>query len=248
MSIRAVDEANRALLEAFDRFDEEERKKKFFLGLDLGQAADYSALCALELQGADRAEGVYHCRHLHRWPLRTSYPAIADDVVKLLRALKSPAPVTLAVDATGVGAPVIDLLDSALDAQTHPHVAVGWLDMNTGAYESETRPPDVDLHAIQITGGDAVTRDGRLTRVPKRDLVSTAQVAFQTDRLKIAPALPLAQTLCSELQNFQVKISLDTAHDSYGTWREGAHDDLVLAVCLALWTAQHGRSRRIMWA
>ncbi len=46
-----------------------------------------------------------------------------------------------------------------------------------------------------------------------------------------------------ELENFQVKISLDTAHDTYGVWREGSHDDLVLAVTLALWVGVASASR-----
>ena len=83
--------------------------------------------------------------------------------------------------------------------------------------------------------------------MPKRDLVSVAQVAFQTERLKIAATLPDAPVLTRELQNFQVKISLDTAHDTYGAWREGAHDDLVLAVCLALWIAEHDKTKNLFF-
>jgi hypothetical protein len=98
---------------------------------------------------------------------------------------------------------------------------------------------NAEMYPIQITGGDTVTRDGNLTRVPKRDLVSAAQVALQTGRLKIAASLPDAATLTRELESFQVKINLDTAHDSYGAWREGSHDDLVLAVALALWIANN---------
>jgi hypothetical protein len=101
---------------------------------------------------------------------------------------------------------------------------------------------DVKLRPIQITGGDSVTQENGLHRVPKRDLVSAAQVALQTERLKIASSLPDAPVLTRELQNFQVKISLDTAHDSYGAWREGTHDDLVLAVCLALWIAENDKA------
>ncbi len=43
---------------------------KFYLGLDLGQAQDYSALAILERQGYAKGS-VYHCVHLQRWPLRT---------------------------------------------------------------------------------------------------------------------------------------------------------------------------------
>ncbi len=75
-----------------------------------------------------------------------------------------------------------------------------------------------------------------LPGVPKRDLVAIVQVCLQNNRLKIAEQLKDAATLARELQNFQVKIS-DSAHDSYGAWRTGTHDDLVLAASLALWTA-----------
>jgi hypothetical protein len=34
-----------------------------------------------------------------------------------------------------------------------------------------------------------------------------------------------------------VKIN-DNAHDTYGAWREGTHDDLILAVMMAVWWAQ----------
>jgi hypothetical protein len=60
------------------------------------------------------------------------------------------------------------------------------------------------------------------------------QVALQTDKLKIASALPEAENLSRELQGFQVKIT-EAANDTYGAWRDGAHDDLVLAVALALY-------------
>jgi hypothetical protein len=113
------------------------------------------------------------------------------------------------IDNTGVGAPVSDLI---------------------GKEQLRFCP-------ITITGGDKVTRDGRSIRVPKRDLVSTLQVLFQTNRLKIAGKLPEAQMLIDELTSFQIKISL-SGHDSYGAWREGTHDGLILAVAMACWAGQ----------
>lgn len=117
------------------------------------------------------------------------------------------------VDATGVGRPVTDLL------------------------RRERLPGG--LVEVTITGGDAATREGDAWRVPKRDLVSTVQVLLQGERLKIASALPDAATLTRELLAFQVKIGPETAHDSYGAWRENAHDDLVLAAALAVWYGEH---------
>ena len=87
-----------------------------------------------------------------------------------------------------------------------------------------------------------MTWEGGAVRVPKRDLVSTAQVLLQSERLKIAKGLPEAQTLVDELLAFKVSISLK-GHDSYGNdvgmWRENPHDDLVLAVALAAWYGEN---------
>jgi hypothetical protein len=77
--------------------------------------------------------------------------------------------------------------------------------------------------------------------VPKRDLVAAVQVLLQNGRLKIAPELELAPVLKKELLNFRVKIDPKTAHDSYEHWREGDHDDLVLATALACWYSEYLR-------
>jgi hypothetical protein len=61
---------------------------------------------------------------------------------------------------------------------------------------------------------------------------------LQNERLKIAKELELAPILKKELLNFRVKVDPKTAHDSYEHWREGDHDDLVLATALACWYRQ----------
>ena len=211
-------------------FDRTERtfstEKSLFIGLDLGQAKDFSALGIIEcvrvvdnFGGKDEITQL-SCIHLQRWQLRTSYPSIVADVVKMINGLKpyqsqgkQPSenykPV-LAIDATGVGAPVVDLF--------------------------KREKINAELRPIQIVGGANISKEGGVTRVPKRDLVSAVQIALQNRTLKIAGGLNLAETLARELQNFTVKIT-DAANDVYGAWREGTHDDLVLAVALALWTA-----------
>jgi hypothetical protein len=185
----------------------------YFVGLDLGQSQDFSALCVMERTGESRASFQFACTYLHRWKLRTPYPTIVSDTVRLMNKpeLQSgPQRPTLAIDATGVGAPVIDLF--------------------------KREKHNSKLEPIQIVGGSNVSRENGVTRVPKRNLVSTVQVCLQSKRLKIASQLPEADTLTRELQNFQVKIT-DSANDTYGAWREGTHDDLILAAALSLWTA-----------
>jgi len=185
----------------------------YFVGLDLGQSQDFSAIAVMERHGTAKDDYVFHCRHLERWKLRTSYPAIVADTVRMMNSPQMQSGRTrpmLAVDATGVGAPVIDLFKRERMKAT--------------------------LKPIQIIGGANVSSEFGMTRVPKRDLVSTVQVYLQNGRLKIAEQLPEAETLTRELQNFSVKIT-DAANDIYGAWREGTHDDLVLAASLALWAA-----------
>jgi hypothetical protein len=55
--------------------------------------------------------------------------------------------------------------------------------------------------------------------------------------LRIAKTLPLAETLRKEIDTFTVKIS-SSGHESYEAWREQDHDDLVLALALALWSTR----------
>jgi phage FluMu gp28-like protein len=175
----------------------------YHVGLDLGQAADYTAIAVVEW-----TPDALKVRHLQRFQLGTVYPAIVDEVEGLMSRL--PGSPELAVDATGVGRPVVDLLTAR----------------------------GLRLYAITITGGDTATHDGMNWRIPKRDLVGAVAVALQTGRLKIASGLPDASTLTRELLNFKVTIDPKTAHDSYSSWRESDHDDLVLAVALAVWSAE----------
>jgi hypothetical protein len=197
----------------------------FILGLDLGQAGDYTALAVLEQTWPEPDDTTTHydVRHLERMPLGTSYPEVVARVGQRVQALTAlDASATLVVDQTGVGRPVVDLLrDAALPCRLVP---------------------------IMITGGQTVTQIEEQVgwvkeigfHVPKRDLVGVLAV-LQSERIHVARDLPEAQLLVQELLNFRVKISL-TGRDSYGAgeeWRDGAHDDLVLAVALAAWYGEN---------
>lgn len=182
---------------------------RFTLGLDLGQMQDYTAIAVTERIAQSKV--VYHLRHLQRFPLRTAYPAIVTQVDNLVRRPELLTQTLLAVDHTGVGVAVMNMLEDA-------HLPC-------------------PLFGITIHGGDTVTSEGAYFRVPKRELISLTQVLLQSERLKIAQALPEASLLVKELLDYRVKIDTRTAHDSYNA-REGAHDDLVLAVALACWAGE----------
>lgn len=206
-------------------------KKTYVLGLDLGQANDWTALCVNQLVRLPDGQFEHQARHLERWR-GEKYPAIVRAVGERVAALKGPRydhrpsylpqiprpRVVLVVDYTGVGRPVVDMFEEAKF--------------------------ECDLIPVTITGGMVVTRseDGGDYRVPKRILASTLQVLLQTERLKVQRTLDLAATLQAEMKNFRVKINL-LGHESYGAgddWREGNHDDLVLAAALACWAGESG--------
>jgi hypothetical protein len=113
----------------------------------------------------------------------------------------------LIVDYTGVDLPVVDAL----------------------------RQRGLKLQVVALHGGDSVSHVGANWRVPKRDLVGVVQVLLQQRRLQFAAQLALTATLTRELLDFRVKIDPTTAHDSYSAWHEKDHDDLVLALALAMW-------------
>jgi hypothetical protein len=100
--------------------------------------------------------------------------------------------------------------------------------------------------AVSITGGISETGGGGTYHVPKRTLVSRAVAPFEGKRLKIARNMRLVPELVRELENFKVKVNLQTAHDSYEAWRESDHDDLVLALALACWWAEKRPALRVM--
>ena len=83
----------------------------YFVGLDLGQSRDYTALAVLEraeLTGAFdpamfawRKEVALRLRYLERVPLGTPYPDIVERVRRTTRAPELDGRCQVAVDATG---------------------------------------------------------------------------------------------------------------------------------------------------
>jgi hypothetical protein len=205
----------------------------FLVGLDLGRVKDFTALAVLERwrpAGADgRGARHYACRHLHRFPLNTPYTGaggeagVAEGVAGLLGRL--PGRAALVVDQTGVGRAVVDVLRKA-------------------------RLPVSQLAAVTITAGHGPPNrpeGGGGWNVAKRHLASTLLAVTGTRRLRGAPALPLAATLTRELEAFSLKVSPDTGNETFESWRERDHDDLVLALALACWWGEFG-SRRVLFA
>jgi hypothetical protein len=193
----------------------------FILGLDLGQTNDSTALAVLQQSLRPRPdrpaeqETHYACLHMQRWFLGTPYPEIVRDVCGIVRRPPLLDPM-LVIDRTGVGRPIYDLF-----AEAQPRA---W------------------LRSIVITGGHTVSEveDGSL-HVPKKELVSTLQALFAARRFVIAKGCPEGDVLAKEIGTFKVKMTA-AANETFGAWRDGQHDDLVLAVALACWMGEHGNA------
>lgn len=191
----------------------------FFAGLDLGQAADYSALSVVEQHVSPDGIHCYDLRLLDRWRLGTPYPVIVRDVAaKFSRHPLRGCP--LCIDNTGVGRAVFDIFkqQQGLLAKLIPITIVNAFQPNMQKGE---------------------------WHVPKKDLVGVLQVLFGTahngrKRLLIAKELKEAKALEREIATFRVKVNKATGYESFEAWRARDHDDLVLAVALPLWFAERG--------
>jgi hypothetical protein len=231
----------------------------YYLGLDLGQAKDYSALAIIEEQlyvGDAWANEVLHQQDYEKglsagWVSPAAItPYQAGLALRLSDQYGRPAEVPLAVrhlERFELGTKYTDVVDSvAARVRSEPLrrmpavLLVDKTGVGAAVLDSFTHA-GIGAVAITLHGGSSVTRDPQRAgfRVPKRDLVTVTQVLLQNGRLRVAAELPEAETLKQELLNFRMKIDPKTAHDSYEHWRESEHDDLVLAVSMAAWFRQY---------
>jgi len=189
---------------------------RYHVGVDLGQSIDSTAISVVEHERLDSIQGyqqdTYRLRHLERIPLGTSYPQQAAHVHRLMSTAPLKERGTLIVDQTGVGRPVVDIF----------------------------RDHDLKPHAVSITGGDKEHRDGDGYKVPKLVLVGRLQAALHAGNLEIASGLPEREALVQELQDFRVSYTEGSGYARMGA-REGRHDDLVLSLALAMWSAASPR-------
>jgi len=185
------------------------KRSSSYMGVDLGQSQDYTAVAIIEHVANDR-EHEYHLRRCARLPLGTSYQDITRHIKTIVRQFENEGRgITLVVDATGVGKPVIDSL----------------------------REDGLKPVSITVTGGQNTSSSDGEWHVPKRDIIASAKVALGKRQLKIAKGMPFADTLLHELEMFRVKMNVATGRETDEAWREGEHDDLVCALSLAVWWA-----------
>jgi hypothetical protein len=136
------------------------------LGADIGQAVDPSAIAVLE---------GFAVRHVERVPLGTPYPVVADRIAAVAGAAGAnlahdAGSIPIAIDATGVGRAVVDLL----------------------------RERGLEPIAVTLTSGRHVRRSGSNITIPRATFLQPLVAAVETGRLRVAPC-PHAAALVDEL-------------------------------------------------
>ena len=188
---------------------------EYYLGLDLGQKKNYTAIAVVE-RTMDREqqrsaltwEMVWMelgptrvaVRHLERIRLGTSYVDVVERVRELVWTDALRGKTKLVVDATGAGAPVVDLFRRDAELKRA-----------------------CELSAVTITGGAVAGRGQKKGDwlVPKQDLMTGLVLMLEEGKVEIARGLEEAGRLVEELVR-------------YGR-EEGYQDDLALALSLACW-------------
>jgi hypothetical protein len=172
------------------------KEVQYFVGLDLGQKRSFTAIAVVERSVVleERRDPIYWTldwvalgppefavRHLERVPLGTSYVEVVADVRAMLGSDAMRGHAELFVDATGAGAPVVDLFR---------------------AVES-LRP--VMTPVVITNGGPGQESAGKGFRerlVPRQDLVAGLLVMLEEKNLAIARGMPDTKVLIEELVQF----------------------------------------------
>lgn len=178
----------------------------FYMGIDLGKLRDHTAIAIVDRKGA-----AVQLRYAERVALGTPYPEVVERIRYLATHQSVRGRCVVAVDATGLGEPVVDMLRSS---------GLG-----------------CEVSAVNITGGERETRSGIVWNVPKSDLMAGVQVLIEKRELKIAGKLEEADALVRELADVRMTPG-NAGRVRIGADRAGEHDDLVMALALACWRAK----------
>lgn len=210
---------------------------KYLIGLDLGREVDYTAWAVIEAREYHWHKGIkeyvidpegyadsiiefHNTRRelgligLSQIPLHTPWETVAKELDGLIAKCQSrerDASIELWVDATGIGAPILD----------------GFIQPVVWAHSNAV------LYPVKITSGDAGYHY-QVGTVSKVHLVDTAMVLREQGDLKIAKELEgtrIMELFEQQIQDFRRKQGKRAGTLIYEA--DTLHDDLVVAFCLA---------------
>lgn len=189
---------------------------------ELNEAQQQDQAAWEKATGAAPLVAAYTTRLLRKLTPGLSYPALADDLGALLAALAAhePASVSLLIDATGLGEPIMDCYRERL-AEAEGHITACLLTGNDRCEEGE----------------DA--RGRRQLLVGKRYLLNRLQILLQTGNLKL-PKTAEASEVAEDL--LKPPPTLNPAADDLptGGFAVGRQDGLLTALGLSVLKAPGG--------
>jgi len=189
------------------------------VGVDLGFIHDPTAIVVVEpflitrereQDGAEEYAVSYRVRRAERLPLGIQVTDAVERVGRIVDALRerhTMATIEVLVDATGVGQVVKDLL--------RPRV-----------WRKRTM-----LWPIIITPGQEPNKKGGTLYVPKEALIQRLAGLLASGQLQIPHT---EEALLRELEVFQIKTTPASRKSKFEA-APGEHDDLVIALSLAVW-------------
>lgn len=189
-------------------------------GLDLGQRKDHSAIVVLESQvvavgGRDAVtyepvvERRKTVRHAERIARGTQFQTVVDKMAAMTQSARfQGGDVYTCVDGTGLGAPVVESL-------------------RYGGLRGELVP-------VLFTGGELTRYGDGYYRVPKGELLHGLAMELERRELQLARGVGAMPDLLQELRGMRKSYGKDGAR-----WTTtGKHDDLVMALVLAVWSSK----------
>ena len=192
--------------------------ERYWIGADLGQANDYSAVAVVKdtrlpvsdgyrvtlgprervVVYADRFRGV-------------SYVDVVDHLIRLRNAPPFGGKSDLAIDGTSIGRVVSDMLHE----QNVPHFAV------------------------QMTGGQDWSRKGRYINASKTLMVENLSVLFAAGDLKFATDLPMRKEIEEDLASFTIQTTAAGNQIITQSRNASGHGDARVALIVSAFASQY---------
>jgi hypothetical protein len=192
-------------------------KRDFLVGLSVGQGAQPSGIAVLERlpPACPRQRRNYVCRYMCRWlPPDTVYPALVANLNEIFSD------------------PLLSRKDLIVEAGPGIKAVVAFLRKN--------RLP-AWIRPVEIRASAEDTYVEGIWRIAKASVIETTRQILQEDRLvfddqmspEVMKSTPSAQTIYQTLLTYPYN-KTPAANDAFAS-REGADDDLILAVTMACW-------------
>ena len=198
--------------------------ERYWIGADLGQANDYSAVCVIKDQQLPTYDGIRVTLGARNRTIvyadkfrGVSYVDVVDHLIKLRNAPPFGGKSELVIDGTSIGRVVSDML---------------W-------------EQGVDHAAVQMTGGQEWRRSGRYVNASKTLMIENLAVLFAAGELTFAHDLPLRKEIEEDLASFTTQTTAAGNQIITQSRNASGHGDLGIGLIVAGFASQYLSDRSI---